>query len=72
MRTLVVIILLLMAAHVAFAQGTPHENAACHHDVLRLCKAELSQGVFAIGNCLSRNKMHLSRECRKVITSHGL
>jgi len=66
MRTSLVLIL-LAAPCAALAQhaGTPHQQAACRPDVLRLCHG--IRDDYAVADCLRAHASRLSRGCRNVI-----
>lgn len=54
--------------------GSDRERAACRPDVLRFCKAEISNNqddVFAILGCLQRNRSRISRPCQEVLSQNG-
>lgn len=54
--------------------GNAEERAACHPDVVKFCQAELNANkddVFAILNCLERNRSLISLACRQVLNDNG-
>jgi hypothetical protein len=60
---------LIVSSTPAFAQfgghqGTPQQQRACRHDVLRHCRG--IQGDYAISSCLQANMSRLSGPCRRV------
>lgn len=50
--------------------GTPQERAACHRDVVRLCKG-IPPEEFPILDCLKAHRPKLSVACRNVLEWHG-
>jgi hypothetical protein len=58
------------AAALAYS-GTPQEQNACRHDVVRHCRTVASQNEFVILGCLQANRPRLSAACRTVLQSHG-
>jgi hypothetical protein len=59
------LLLALLAAGSAAAQGTPEQRRACTPDVYRLCAGEIPN-VRAITACLRRQKGSLSAACAAV------
>jgi hypothetical protein len=54
--------------------GSEQERAACHPDVVRFCRAELTANeddVFSILGCLQRNRSRISSACQQVLSANG-
>ena len=58
------VVLALLGAEPAFAQGTAEERSACMGDALRLCSSDIPF-VSEIESCLQSNMPRLSPACRK-------
>jgi len=60
---------------IGIGAGSEQERAACHPDVVRLCKDLIkddnNSDVFAILSCLQTNRNKLSKACGEVLVSHG-
>ena len=53
--------------------GTPTERAACRRDVRKLCRhIKTGSGNDAFLQCLQEHRAKLSKECAKVLRSHGV
>jgi hypothetical protein len=52
-------------------RGTSGDQAACRGDARRHCRSVLSDGDFAVLNCLRQNRSKLSEACRGVLAKHG-
>jgi hypothetical protein len=69
--TLTASLVLVAVSTLAHAEsGTPQERAACHHDVVKLCK-NVTPEEFPILDCLKAHRPKLSGACRNVLESHG-
>ena len=61
-----------ISAAAAFAySGTPEEQVACRHDVVRHCRSVAQENQFVILACLQSNRPRLSVACRTVLQNHG-
>ncbi len=58
------------AAALAYS-GTPQEQVACRHDVVRHCRTVANENEFVILACLQSNRPRLTVACRRVLESHG-
>jgi len=60
----------------AQAQGqpspTPQEHQACSRDASRLCRKQMSEGDYAVQQCLQQHRERLGRSCRKAFEEHGM
>jgi hypothetical protein len=77
-RSLVVILLVLMAASAPMATSvlaqqsvSPREHDACARDVSRFCRAKMNDGDQVVLACLKQNRARISKACEKVLTEHG-
>jgi hypothetical protein len=71
-RTLTLAFGLGMISAAAFAySGTPQEQTACRHDVVRHCRSVANENEFVILACLQSNRPKLTIACRTVLESHG-
>src|SRR5262249_33831048 len=48
-------------------RGTPQQQRACQHDVLRHCRDVKDQDDFTIANCLRAHERQISPACRQLL-----
>ncbi|HXN44113.1 MAG TPA: hypothetical protein VN917_07710 [Xanthobacteraceae bacterium] len=71
-RTLTLAFALAAVSTAAFPySGTPQEQVACRHDVVRHCRTVANENEFVILACLQSNRPKLTVACRRVLESHG-
>jgi len=51
---------------------TPQEHQACSRDASRLCRKQMSEGDYAVQQCLQQHRERLGRACRKAFEEHGM
>ncbi len=76
-RLLLVLVLTLAAPGaaptMAWAAGTPEQEAACRGDTRRFChQLPPNSGDNAFLACLQQNRAKLSPKCRQVLESNGV
>ena len=83
--TALILAALLLSANASFAQGppppplpfpnfqgTPAEQRACRHDVMKMCKEYLGNNDNTVVlRCLQANKVRLSAPCHGVLAHYG-
>ena len=71
-RTATLAFALATVSAAAFAySGSPQEQTACRHDVVRHCRTVANESEFVILACLQSNRPKLTVACRTVLESHG-
>jgi hypothetical protein len=71
-RTFTLAFAFAVVSAAAFAySGTPQEQVACRHDVVRHCRTVANENEFVILACLQSNRPKLTVACRRVLESHG-
>jgi len=52
-------------------RGTPQQQRACRHDVLRHCREVKDRDDFTIETCLRAHYSQISTACRQVLSGGG-
>jgi hypothetical protein len=79
MRKLFLVVTLLSASTVVFAEptppqqraGTPEEQKACSRDVQKYCRSVMNESDLTVLACLQQNRPKLTNACNQVLVNHG-